>query len=35
MSRLTIYFEDSEFESNERFVIFGSLDFLASAGDET
>lgn len=34
MSRLTVYFEDSEFDSNERFVIFGSLDFLASAGDK-
>jgi hypothetical protein len=35
MSRLTIYFEDSEFESHERYVIFGSLDFLASAGETT
>lgn len=33
MSRLTLYFEDSEFEVSERYAIFGSMDFLASAGE--
>lgn len=32
MSRLTIYFENSDFESTERYAVFDSMDFLASCG---
>lgn len=32
MSRVSIYFEDSKFESSERYLIFDSLDFLAGCG---
>lgn len=32
MSRLTIYFENSDFETTERYAVFDSMDFLASCG---
>lgn len=32
MSRLTIYFENSDFEAIERYAVFDFMDFVASCG---
>lgn len=32
MSRITIYFDDSDFEINENYATSDSIDFIASVG---